>query len=139
MKFAFLTFALAIFFHGYSQNILPDANTIIVKNVGFNQVCNALLDSGYKIEKKDADLQTVRTEAKQYPKYWNATYTVDIRVKDSTAFITAKSHSTFGEMEISNNCNKKGESRPKSMITYPFLLLSSFATCFKQEVTYEKR
>ena len=45
-----------------SSNVIK----LIVKNVGFNQVCNALLDSGYTIDKKDNDLQTVKTELKSY-------------------------------------------------------------------------
>ena len=71
-----------------AQTIPKDVNVIIVKKVGFLEVCNALLDSGYTISKKDNDLQTVSTEVKQFPRLWNATYVVNIRVKDSVAYIS---------------------------------------------------
>ena len=61
-KFIIILSILLLPFLVNAQNILPDANMIVVKNVGFNEVCNALLDSGYNIEKKDTELKTVRTE-----------------------------------------------------------------------------
>ena len=60
----------------------------MVKGVSFKDVCNRLLDSGYSIQTKDNDLERVRTEPEQYPKYWNAIYVVNVRVKDSVAYIS---------------------------------------------------
>src|SRR5687767_1194682 len=83
--FLILTFLSQL---SYSQTILPNANTIVIKNVSFTEVCMRLLDSGYVIDKKDNDMQTVRTESKVYPRYWNAAYKISVRVKDSTAYLT---------------------------------------------------
>ena len=71
-----------------AQEIPKNVNVILVKGVSFKDVCNRLLDSGYSMQTKDNYLQTVRTEPKQYPKYWNAIYVVNVRVKDSVAFIS---------------------------------------------------
>lgn len=135
---------LFLFLSGYSFGQIPkDANTILVKGVSFSEVCNALLDSGYVIDKKDNDLQTARTESKQYPKYWNARYVLNIRVKDSIAYIsgtfTGADGALFKDDPISNHSNRKGETLPKSIYGYPFLLMKNFALSFNKPVEYRKQ
>src|SRR5574340_1221919 len=121
----------------YSQTIPRDANTILVKGVSFTEVCNALLDSGYSIDKKDAELQTVRTEVKNYPKHWNATYVINIRVKDSVAYIsgtftTPPNGGLFKDEPITYITNKKGKAYPKSLSGSAFNWLNQFALSFKK-------
>lgn len=140
--FLFLLFLLPSITNG--QNIPADANTIVVKNVTFTEICNALLDSGYVIDKKDSELQTVRTEARQYPKYWNATYKVNVRVKDSAAYISATftappEGGLFKDEIVTNQTNKKGATFKKGMWGYIFLLINDFALSFKKEVSYIKK
>jgi hypothetical protein len=124
------------------QAIPPKVNTIIVTGVTFSEVCNALLDARYAIDRKDSDLQTIRTEAKAYPKYWNATYIINVRVKDSTAYITGTATVADGQLfkdePIYNQTDRKGATQPKSMFGYAFLLLNEFAQSFKREVSYQK-
>lgn len=127
----------------FGQNILPAANTIIVKNVSFLQVCNALLDSGYTIESKDNDLMTATTGQRQYPKYWNAVYTVKIRIKDSCAYITGlftapPKGGLFLNEPVVNRTNKNGETKPKSIDGYIFMLLDRFARSLSAQITYAK-
>lgn len=146
---------IIIFFLPFAAagQVLPNANTIIVKGVGFGQVCNALLDSGYVIDKKDNDLQTVRTESKEYPKMYNAAYKISVRVKDSVAYITGtfiapydqfltpaagKSDPLFNNDPVYYHCNKKGKPYPKSLAGYPFLLINNWAKCFGKELEYQK-
>jgi len=124
-----------------AQLIPKDANTIVVKKVGFLEVCNALLDSGYIISKKDNELQTVSTENKEYPKLWSAAYKIDIRIKDSTAYISGTVTAPPGgglyiNEPLFNHTNKKGITYPKSMFGYAFLLVNDFALSFKKEITY---
>jgi len=126
------------------QIIPADVNTIVVKNVTFTEICNALLDSGYTIERKDSELQTARTEARQYPKYWNATYKVNVRVKDSAAYISATftappEGGLFKDEIVTNQTTKKGVTFKKGMWGYIFLLLNDFALGFKKEVSYIKK
>lgn len=121
---------------GHSQ-IPNHAKTIIVTGVSFLQVCNALLDSGYTIDKKDNELQTVTTEARDYPKLWNAKYTINIRVKDSTAYITGKSINPVMPDDLEYLTNKKGQPFSKSLYTYPFLLINDFAKAFNKEIQYK--
>ncbi len=107
-----------------AQNILPDANTIVVKGVTFMQVCNALLDSGWTIEKKDNDLLTVKTESKAFPRYWNGVFCITVRIKDSAAYIGGLFTLAGGELirneQVSNQTNRKGKTFPKSAYSYPF-------------------
>jgi len=134
-----ITFVLVFFsLTAFSQNILKDANTIIVKGVNFKEVCNALLDSGYTIDKKDNDLQTASTEPKSYPKYWNLKYVISIRIKDSSAYISGKIYGSplLNNEPIFNHCKKNGETYPKSAYGYPFILLNNFALGFKKEIFY---
>lgn len=124
-----------------AQTIPKDANVIRVKKVGFLEACNALLDSGYTISKKDNELQTVTTENKQYPKLWNATYKMDIRIKDSIAYISGTvtappEGGLFLNEPIFNQTNKKGITFPKSLFGFAFLLINNFALSFNKEISY---
>lgn len=127
----------------FSQGVLPNANTIIVGHVNFMRVCNALLDSGYVIEKKDNDLMTVTTGNKQYPNRWNAVYSIYIRVKDSTAYISGTftappGGGLFKNEPIKNYCNKKGETKAGSIGGYPFIIIDKFAHSLGSDINYAK-
>lgn len=129
-------------FWGISQN--NNDNIIKVKGVDFIQVANALLDSGYYIEKKDSELLTIKTEAKQYPQFWNAMYTINIRIKDSTAYISGTftappDGSLFKDETITCLKNKKGILQTKSLSGYAFSLLDTFAKSLKGEISYLKQ
>lgn len=143
MKISFLLIFLSYSqFSINAQSIPRDVNTILISDISFNEVCEALLDANYFIEKKDNELKTVRTEAKNYPKYWNAKYTINIRVKDSIAYIsgtfTAAEGQLYKDEPIFNMTNKKGETLEKSLIGYPFLLLNEFALGLKKVISYSK-
>ena len=45
-----------------SRHIKDEANIIYVHNSNFTKVCNALLDLGFIIDKKDNELRTVETK-----------------------------------------------------------------------------
>lgn len=128
---------------GISQEIPPNANTIIVKGITFKQACMSLLDSGYVIDKKDNDLETVSTKPRQYPKLWNAEYLINIRFKDSVAYFTGSFSAPpggglFFNEPVYNHCKKNGQPYPKSMIRYPFILITNFAKCFEKPIEYLK-
>jgi hypothetical protein len=119
-------------------------NTIKVDGVEFLQVCNALLDAGYVIEKKDNELQTAKTELKIYPKYWNAYYSIVIRIKDSSALITAfvtgpgKTGGLFNDDQVEYIVTKKGKPQDKSLYGFAFSIIKEFALSFKKPVEYLK-
>lgn len=76
-----------------SRHIPNDVTTIIVKNVTFKNACNALLDAGLEIDKKDNDLETVTTLFKKVDgailgQAWEPV--ISIRIKDSNAIITQR-------------------------------------------------
>jgi len=131
---------LAIFFvigsiDSMGQSIPNKANLIKVKGVTFSQVCNTLLDSGYVIEKKDDQLQTVTTEMREYTKSFNAAYRLIIRVKDSVAIIystfsapwwdpftknAAKTDRLWDNTRSFVIVDKKGKAKLNQMNAYPF-------------------
>jgi hypothetical protein len=132
-----------------TAQIPGNAKVIVVKNVTFPEACSQLLDKGYSIEKKDDQLQTVRTEAKVYPKYWNAAYKIDIRMKDSAAYITATYTSPYENTSDNDrrfwknesvyyHTNKNGKPFPKSLPGYAFGLVNEFALSFGKSVEYSK-
>lgn len=140
-KILFMAFVLLPLFSKAALNdtipkYLPNANVVVVKNVSFMQVCNRLLDSGYEIKNKDNDLQTVETEYRDYPKYWNAKYQIQVRIKDSNAYVSATCISPLGEMSASNWVDKKGFTHPKGNVSYIFLLLVSWANSFNSKIEY---
>lgn len=114
----------------FSQN--KGDNTISVKGVGFIQVCNALLDFGYSIKKKDIDLHTVETDFK------NGTGKAElfkcrllIRVKDSTAFITGHNYNVLiNAMEYTRNTKSS---------KLPFDEMNKFALSLGGQVEYLKQ
>jgi len=126
----------------YSQ-IHKNCKTIIVKHVGFLEVCNMLLDKNYKIEKKDNELQTVETTQTEYIKSFNATFIIEVRVKDSTAYITGNFTAPPGgglayKEPIYNVVDKNGVTKVKTLSGYPFSKLVEFAKAFNKEVEFIK-
>lgn len=135
---------IAVKSQGQQRSDIPaNANTIIIKGVTFKQVCMSLLDSSYVIDKKDNDLETVSTKAKDFPKLWNAEYVINVRVKDSAAYFTATftappGGGLFYNETAYNHCKKNGQPYPKSMARYPFMLMNTFITCFNKNIEYAK-
>lgn len=107
-------------------------NTIAVKGVGFMQVCNALLDSGYLVKKKDNDLQTAETDFKDGTGRASLfKYKILVRVKDSTAIITGHHyHALFNSLEYTRNTKDS---------KLPFEAMNRFALSFGKPVEYSKK
>ena len=136
MKFILFSF---FFIPILSFSQIPNGvHQIVVNGVSFFEVCNSLLDSGYTIKEKDNDLQTAVTREKQFPKYWNATYHVEIRVKDSTAYITGKVTSPLSSNEPIEYVIKRGKEFSKGLLTYPFILINNFAKGFERPISYKQ-
>jgi len=82
----FILFSLTIF-----SQAPKGANVIVVKNIGYDELLNALLDKGYFIDKKDTVLKIASTERKQLSKQDpSSNYLIRVRVKDSTAYISGE-------------------------------------------------
>lgn len=89
MKTAFIVLLTLFSLVSNSQAIPKGANMIVVKEVGFNQVVNTLLDLGYFIDKKDSEFETVITQPRAVDNgVWS--YFVQVRVKDSTAYVSGQ-------------------------------------------------
>lgn len=150
-KLLFLFFPISVL----AQEIPPKAKVIVIKNMGYQQVLDALLTKGYEIESRDAELKTVRTGAIVYPRYWNGAYKINVRVKDSVAYFSGiylcpyETQLTsllvgvkLNEAKWDNNhfiynrTNKKGQPQVKSMEGYPFWLMNDFVKTLSTEIEY---
>lgn len=140
-KYLLLSTYLLLFLSVQAQG--KGDKTIIVNGVGFLQVCNALLDSGYVLDRKDNELQTAKTEYKMYERGWNAAYSISVRVKDSVAYISGTFNAPgmtgglFKDDPVTAQINKKGELIWKSLGGYPFLRLKQFAESFNKDLRYQ--
>lgn len=138
-----LAITLLLTYSAYAQDIPCGTNTIVMKGITFRQVCVTLLDSGYVIDKKDSELQTVTTQPRRYPKRFNASYIISCRVKDSSAYFTVTFNAPPDGGIVRNEpstyqCKKSG--RPiDNIFTYPFMLLNSFVKGFGKEIIYSAR
>lgn len=109
------------------------------------QVCTALLDAGYVIDKKDNDLYTVKTEFKQGTgkNKWMKLL-IKARVKDSVATLTGDWYNTmalgqklFGNEQTIESLTMKTEytyGNPKNC----FKEMQKFALSFSKPVEYLK-
>lgn len=136
-----------------SQSIPPKANTIVVHGVTFQEVCMRLLDSGYVIEKKDSDLQTIVTQPRKYPYKFNAGYVIYARVKDSAAVIYATyfvpytksllvnlpggNDPILKDERAVNIVDKKGRTKERDLDAIPYLQINTLALSFGKPVEYK--
>lgn len=95
------------------------------------------------IESKDTELLTARTAQRKYPKYWNGVYLVNIRVKDSCVYISGlftspPSGGLFVNEPIINRTDSKGQTKPKSIDGYVFLIMDQFARSLRGQITYAR-
>jgi hypothetical protein len=105
-------------------------NTILVKGVTFDQVVNALLDKGYKIDKLDKDFKTVKTEYCECRPKYSYQILLNVRVKDSVAAISGKASNRNIEIGIENQ--KWG------LYKYSFDDMNNLAKSLKGELSYSK-
>lgn len=133
MKASSFIFFVVLFFVSAPGIAQPkNSNLILVKGVTFNQVLNILLDKGYFIDKKENDIQTAKTEPKQMGNgVWN--YFVQIRVRDSTAFIYGQVKFNGRNEEYSPIVNKGIKGGPQRE---GFRRLNEIALALKGEISY---
>lgn len=128
MKFLVLCLLIPVLSLAQSKGV----NTITVKGVGFMQVCNALLDAGYMIDKKDNDLQTAETKFKDGTgKAKLCKLRLLVRVKDSTAIISGHYYNVlFNNLEYIVYNKESGPC---------FEEMNRFAISFGKEISYYKQ
>lgn len=147
-----ILFILMFPFSLKAQTVPNGANLIKVKSVAFIQICNFLLDSGYTIEKKDDELQTIKTEMKEYEKSFNGAFYIQIRIKDSVAFIrgyftapwwdpftsaSKKTDPLFKNDLAVYSSNKKGKFR-NNLSSYPFMRMIELFKGLNTDIEYIK-
>lgn len=122
------------------------ANTIIIKNISFEEVANAVLDAGYRFDKKDDKYGTIKTEPLSFDGSWSLY--LDIRVKDSICYLTgygymidpgvaAHSSNIFINAWV-NPSRIENRGMKKSFDRKGFNKMNEFALSVKKEVAYVK-
>lgn len=121
---------------------IPDkAKVIYVKNSDFKKACVALLDAGFEIENKDADIGTIQTRLTAPKSYFGTEWepVIDVRVKDSITVIKGKFMSSVWKeyQEGFYRQNKKGIPK-KDAYTYAFIRALRVALSLGKEISYSK-
>lgn len=119
-----------------STRHIPDgANTITVKNVSFLEVCNAVLDAGLVIDRKDNDLQTFNT---RYNKLDPSEPVVFGRVSNGTLILRSEfCTGAFGCMP-SLYKEKRNGNPVKDGRTYGFMIAYKIASNLKKDITFSQ-
>ena len=112
-----------------TMTIPGKSKIVIVQKVGFINICNALLDAGYRISTKDNELQTVTTHKGTIGEI------LDIRVKDSIATIKPFATTSNFTLEAYYDVNKKGKTKYNAY-TYAFLKAVEVARRSRGQITY---
>ena len=112
-------------------------NLILVKAVGYDQVLTALLDKGYFIRKKDAELFTASTEPRRLKN--GSTYVIRVRVKDSTAYLSGEvftEYVHFADEKYVPSVNKGMGGNPEKE---SFKRVNEFAESLGGPIDYRKQ
>jgi hypothetical protein len=126
----------------FSQN--KNDNVIIAQKVFLKQVVDTLLDHGYLIDRIDSNYNTLKTDYKKLCSDCVPEIMFNVRIKDSTAYISGKWRSNgglFGNVLSGNNdyiyfdiMNEKSKV-PK----HCFLEMDKIAKLLSSNVTYSKQ
>ncbi len=121
-----------------SRHIPKNSKLVIVKNSDFTKVCNAVLDAGLEIEKKDADLKTIETKFNdRISTEWEPV--ISIRIKDSLTIITPKIWSTVFRMFIDGTYDQNRKGKPRqNAIVYAFLVADKIAKLIGGDIKYSE-
>src|SRR5690606_31776840 len=103
------------------STIAKDATTIKVYGVGYRELCLALLDSNYTFERRDEDLQTFKTVMRDHKKYWDCSYSIEGRFKDSVAFLKFRLKDSPLLFKYARWQRTKKKYHEKSLYNYPFI------------------
>lgn len=133
--FIFLFIGLLLAFYADGQIPLK-TNAIVVKEVSFAEACSKILDKGYEIEKKDNDLMTAKTVSREYVRFWNAEYTISIRVKDSTLHIIGAVTAPPKTGGLFDNRRLEQDRGAKNLFTVGFSYLDEYARTFGKPIEY---
>ena len=101
--------------------IPKDATTVKVIGVEYKALCLALLDNNYIFEFRDADLQTFKTTLRDFKKYWNCSYSIEGRVKDSVAYLKFRLKDSPLLFKYAKWQRTKSKYAEKSLYNYPFI------------------
>lgn len=114
---------------------------ILITGVSMQELFEKLLDHHFLIDKKDTDLGTIKTERRDinYEKQKGGFIVINLRVKDSTAYI----HATCGlDMTFTNNgileYRVENKGMKGSIIKDAFEVMNQLALSFSKPITYNK-
>lgn len=122
-----------------SRHIPEKSKIIYVKNASFKNACQALLNAGFVIDKKDNDLEFVETAhpaINESSTAWKPIIT--LRIKDSVTIIKTKFFlSTIKDYMDGVYNGKKGKPQ-KNAIVYAFMMAYKVAKEIGGEISYSE-
>jgi hypothetical protein len=148
MNKQWIFFFLAIPIIGFTQDPPQGTNQINVRGIAFSRVVDTLQARGYEIKWIDNNHKTVRTTFKEAPdpngRRSSFVYvSLRIRVKDSTALISAKWYNAVylnsrDDTEPVDSELLMVEWAPGDALQLAFKQMDSFAKLFDKEISYTK-
>ena len=123
-----------------SRHIPENAKVIYINNSDFKSACNAILDQGFTIDKKDNELQfaeTIHPGLNEALPEWKPIIT--LRIKDGRTILRAKIFSSVYKdyIEAFNRSNKNGKPQ-KNAYVYAFMMCYKIAKSLGNEITFSK-
>src|SRR5690349_15420436 len=115
------------------------ANVIVVKNIGYEELLNALLDKGYFIAKKDNELKIASTERRQLSNIDpSSNFLIRVRVKDSTAYIYGEVNIVYSSAGFNDEkyVAVENDGMKFSQKQQAFTKIDEFARGLQKEITY---
>ena len=142
--FSLLFFIPALLFAQNSNqdsilSLIPnDATTIKLNGVKYKEFCLALLDSSYDFETRDPELETFKTKHKAFKKYWNCTYSIEGRFKDTVAYLKFRLQNSPILLKYARWQRSKNKYPEKSLYNYPFIEVINFCKKFTNHFEFIK-
>jgi hypothetical protein len=113
------------------------ANLIIIKNINYDELLNALLDKGYFIAKKDAALGIASTERRQVSKADpSSSYLIRVRVKDSVAYISGEVNIDYATIKDERFAPAQNKGLKWNAQRLAFEKMEDFAGSLGREISY---
>ena len=116
-----------------SRHIPNGSTTITVSGITFAEMCNAVLDAGLTIDRKDNDLQTLSTTFSK-KEVWEPV--IFIRVKDNIAVLRSEIYSDFLGFQNSYYKEKRNRRVVQNAYMNGFMTIYKIAKSLNKQMVY---
>lgn len=103
------------------SSIPNGATTIKMIGVNYKEFCLALLDSNYSFENRDSELETFKTNLRDYKKDWNCSYSIEGRFRDSIGILKFRLKDNPIFFKYAQWQRNKKKYHERHLYNYPFI------------------